>query len=51
MQKVRAVEGLPFILVDGTALYLHRGKFKNNFKHIEALKQYISKCSYEYLLL
>ena len=38
MQKVWAVEGLPFIPADGTTLYLHSGKFKNNFKHIVTLK-------------
>ena len=40
MQKVRAAEGLPFIPTDGTTFYLHCGKFKNNFKLIEALKLY-----------
>ena len=48
MQKVRAAEGLPFIPVNGTALYLRSRKLKNNFKHIEAL---IRKSSYKYLLL
>ena len=51
MQKVMAVGGLPFIPADGTTLYLRCGKYKNNFKHIEALKQCFSKSSYKYSLL
>ena len=38
MQKVWAAEGLPFMSADGTILYLCCGKFKNNFKHNEALR-------------
>ena len=51
VQNFRAAEGLPFIPVNGTALCLCCGEFKNNFKHIEALKQCISKSSFKYLLL
>ena len=47
MQKVRAAIGLPFIPMDGTTLYLSCRKFKNNFKHIEALKQCISNSSFK----
>ena len=37
MQNIRAAKGLPFMPADGTTLSLHCRKFKNNFKHIEAL--------------
>ena len=51
MQKGMYVGGLLFIPADGITFYLRHRKFKNDFKHIEALKQCSSKSSYEYLLL